>query len=70
MSLYSRLLKEKKRLGKFVLRAPRTTQELLDRRRWERIMNILFRRYEFGMEDALDAMRRQDHFDEVNQLRR
>ncbi len=70
MSLYSRLLKEKKRLGKFVLRTPRTTQELLDRKRWERVMNILFRRYEFGMEDALDAMRRQDHLDEVNQLRR
>jgi len=33
-------------------------------------MNILFRRYEFGMEDALDDMKRQDHFDEVNQLRR
>ncbi len=70
MSLYSRLLKEKKRLGKFVLRTPRTRQELLDRKRWERVMNILFRRYEFGMEDALDAMRRQDHLDEVNQLRR
>ena len=70
MSLYSRLLKEKKRLGKFVLRTPRTRQELLDRRRWERVMNILFRRYEFGMEDALDAMKRQDHLDEVNQLRR
>ena len=70
MSLYSRLLKEKKRLGKFVLRAPRTRQELLDRKRWERVMNILFRRYEFGMEDALDAMRRQDHLDEVKQLRR
>jgi len=70
MSLYSRLLKEKKRLGKFVLRTPRTTQELLDRRRWDRIMAILLRRYEFGMEDALDAMRRQDHLDEVKQLRR
>ena len=70
MSLYSRLLKEKERLGKFVLRTPRTTQELLDRRRWDRVMTILLRRYEFGMEDALDDMKRQDHFDEVNQLRR
>ena len=70
MNLYGRLLKEKKRLGKKVLRFPRTKQELLDRKRWERIMNILFRRYEFGMEDALDDMRRQDHFGEVNQLRR
>ena len=60
MSLYSRLLKEKKRLGKFVLRTPRTTQELLDRKRWERVMNILFRRYEFGMEDALDDIKRYE----------
>ena len=60
MNLYSRLLKEKKRLGKFVLRAPRTTQELLDRKRWERVMNILFRRYEFGMEDALDDIKRYE----------
>ncbi len=70
MSLYGRLLKEKKRLGKKALRFPRTTQELLDRKRWDRIMAILSRRYEFGMEDALDDMKRQDHFDEVNQLRR
>ena len=65
MSLYDRLLKEKNRLGKKALRNPRTNQELLDRKRWERIYGILTRRYEYGMDDALDAMRRQDHLDEV-----
>ena len=82
MSLYSRLLKEKKRLGKFVLRTPRTTQELLNRKRWERVTLILTRRYDEGREeflddirreeheDALAAMKRQDHFDEIEQVKR
>ncbi len=65
MSLYNRLLKEKKRLGKFVLRTPRTGKELLDRRRWDRIMTILMRRYEYGIEDAMDSYRRQDQLDEI-----
>ena len=65
MSLYNRLLKEKKRLGKFVLRTPRTGKELLDRRRWDRIMAILMRRYEYGIEDVMDSYRRQDQLDEI-----
>ena len=65
MSLYNRLLKEKKRLGKFVVRTPRTGKELLDRRRWDRIMTILMRRYEYGIEDAMDSYRRQDQLDEI-----
>ena len=65
MSLYTRLVKEKDRLGKKALRNPRTNQELLDRKRWERIYVILSGRYEYGMDDALDAMKRQDHLDEV-----
>jgi len=70
MSLYNRLLKEKKRLGKFVLRTPRTGKELLDRRRWDRIMTILMRRYEFGIEDAMDSYRRQDQLDEIATIKR
>ena len=70
MSLYNRLLKEKKRLGKFVLRTPRTGKELLDRRRWDRIMTILMRRYEYGIEDAMDSYRRQDQFDEIATIKR
>ena len=65
MSLYNRLLKEKKRLGKFVVRTPRTGKELLDRKRWDRIMTILMRRYEYGIEDAMDSYRRQDQLDEI-----
>jgi len=65
MSLYKRLVKEKERLGKKALRFPKTNQELLDRSRWERIYLILSRRYEYGMDDALDAMKWQDHLDEV-----
>ena len=70
MSLYNRLLKEKKRLGKFVLRTPRTGKELLDRRRWDRIMAILMRRYEYGIEDVMDSCRRQDQLDEIATIKR
>ena len=65
MSLYNRLVKEKKRLGKKALRFPKTRQELLDRKRWERVHTILTRRYEYGIEDAMDTYRRQDQFDEI-----
>ena len=59
MSLYSRLIKEKKRLGKKVLRFPKTNQELLDRKRWERVYIILTRRYEEGREEMLNEIRRE-----------
>ena len=68
MSLYKRLIKEKDRLGEKALRFPKTNKELLDRKRWERIYIILTRRYEYGMDDALDAMKRQDHLDEVESI--
>ena len=70
MSLYNRLLKERKRLGKFVVRTPRTGKELLDRKRWDRIMTILMRRYEYGIEDSMDSYRRQDQFDEIATIKR
>ena len=57
MSLYKRLVKEKKRLGRKALRFPRTNQELLDRKRWERIYVILARRYEEGREEMLNEIR-------------
>ena len=59
MSLYSRLVKEKKRLGKKALRFPKTNQELLDRKRWERVHIILARRYEEGREEMLNEIRRE-----------
>ena len=70
MSLYERLVKEKERLGGKVLRFPKTKQELLDRKRWERVYTILTRRYDYGISDVLDDMKRSDHFDEVASVKR
>ena len=71
MSLYNRLLKEKNRLGKKALRNPRTNQELLDRKRWERVYAILTRRYEYGIEDAImEQYRWGDFRDEIASVRR
>ena len=70
MSLYERLVKEKDRLGKKALRNPRTNQELLDRKRWERIYTILTRRYDYGIESMMDEMKRQDQFDEIATIKR
>ena len=65
MTLYKRLIKEKKRLGKKALRFPKTKQELLDRKRWERIYTILTRRYEYGIEDVMEQYRYGDFRDEI-----
>ena len=71
MSLYNRLLKEKKRLGKKALRFPKTNQELLDRKRWERVYTILTRRYEYDIEDAIMEQYRYDDFrDEIATVKR
>ena len=70
MSLYKRLVKEKDRLGGKALRFPKTTQELLDRNRWERIYLILTRRYEYDIEDAMDNYRRQDQIEEIATIKR
>ena len=70
MSLYGRLKKEKDRLGKIVLRSPKTKQELLDRGRWERVTKILTRRYEYGIDTFLDDLRREDHLDEIRDFER
>ena len=66
--IYDRLLKLKDELGKKALRDPRTADELLVRKNYERVMNILWKRYEYGMEDAMDAYRRQDQIDEISQI--
>ena len=70
MSLYDRLLKEKNRLGKKALGNPRTNQELLDRKRWERVYTILTRRYEYGIEDVMEQYRWGDFRDEIASVRR
>ncbi len=69
-NLYNRLVKEKDRLGCVAVRSPRTAQEIIDRKKYERVMNILWKRYEYGMSDALDEYRRQDQVDEIRQVKR
>jgi hypothetical protein len=63
--MYSKLLKLKDELGKKALRDPRTADELLVKKNYGRVMTILTRRYEYGMESHLDDLRRQDHLDEI-----
>jgi hypothetical protein len=50
--MYKRLIKIKKRLDKVALRDPRTNQQKIDRNNWERVMTILMRRYDYGIESA------------------
>ena len=63
--MYSKLLKLKDELGKKAHRDPRTADELLVKKNYGRVMTILTRRYEYGMESHLDDLRRQDHLDEI-----
>ena len=46
MSLEARLIKLKMELDKIALRTPTTVQELLDRKRWEQVRKILWKRYD------------------------
>ena len=45
MSLEARLIKLKIELDKSALRSPVTVQQILDRKKWERVRNILIKRY-------------------------
>ena len=45
MSLEARLIKLKIELDKSALRHPMTVQQILDRKKWERVRNILINRY-------------------------
>ena len=65
MTLYNRLVKLKKELGKSALCSPKTNQELITRHKYDRVTTILMRRYEYNIDDALDQYRRQDQFDEI-----
>jgi hypothetical protein len=69
-NLYDRLVEEKDRLGAIALRTPKTAQELLARDRYERVMKILWRRYDYGIDDVMEEYRAQDHIDEVIEIER
>ena len=43
MSLEARLIKLKIKLDKSALRHPITVQQILDRKKWERVRNILWK---------------------------
>ena len=45
MSLEARLIKLKIELDKSALRNPLAVQQVLDRKKWERVRNILIKRY-------------------------
>ena len=70
MSLYNRLVKLKKKLGKTALRYPRTNQEMITRNKYDRVTTILMRRYDYDIDDALDAYRRQDQIEEITHVYR
>jgi hypothetical protein len=67
--MYDKLIKLKDELGKKALRTPRTADELLVRKNYGRVMNILWKRYEYGMEDAMERYRRYDQIEEIAQIK-
>jgi len=67
--MYDKLIKLKDELGKKALRTPRTADELLVRKNYGRVMNILWKRYEYGMEDAMERYRRHDQIEEIAQIK-
>ena len=70
MTIYNRLVKLKKKLGNTALRSPRTNQELITRKNYDRVTTILMKRYEYNIDDVLNQYRRQDQFDEIATVKR
>jgi len=68
--IYSKLLKLKDELGKKALRNPRTADDLLARKNYERVMNILWRRYEYGIDSIMEEYRWGDFRDEIAAVKR
>ena len=68
--IYSKLLKLKDELGKKALRDPRTADDLLARKNYERVMNILWRRYEYGIDSIMEEYRWGDFRDEIAAVKR
>jgi hypothetical protein len=70
MSLYSRLVKLKKKLGQTALRSPRINQEMITRKNYDRVTTILMRRYDYDIDDALNEYHRQDQIEEATHVYR
>tara|TARA_R100000656_G_scaffold73563_1_gene54756 strand:- start:301 stop:516 length:216 start_codon:yes stop_codon:yes gene_type:complete len=62
--IYDKLLKIKDELGKKALREPRTADELLARKNYGRVMDILWKRYDYGIND-MEEYRWGDFRDEI-----
>ena len=54
--IYDKLLKLKDELGMKALRDPRTADELLVKKNYSRVMTILWKRYNYGMEEKLEEI--------------
>jgi len=54
--IYNKLLKLKDELGKKALRDPRTADELLAKKNYSRVMTILWKRYNYGMEEKIEEI--------------
>ena len=65
MTLYNRLVKLKKRLGETASRSPRTNQEMITRKNYDRVTSILMKRYDYDIDDAMESYREQDQIDEI-----
>ena len=67
--IYDKLVRIKDELGKKAIRDPRTADELLVRKNYERVMNILWKRYEYGIDD-MEEYRWGDFRDEIMAVNR
>ena len=54
--IYNKLLKLKDELGKKALRDPRTAGERLVKKNYSRVMTILWKRYNYGMEETMEEI--------------
>ena len=54
--IYNKLLKLKDELGMKALRDPRTADELLVKKNYGRVMTILWKRYNYGMEEKMEEI--------------
>ena len=70
MSLYHRLIKLKKELGKKALRVPKTKEEIAVRNKYGRVTAILMRRYDYNIDSTMEEYRRQDQIEEITATKR
>ena len=70
MSLYHRLIKLKKELGKKALRVPKTKEEIAVRNKYGHVTAILMRRYDYNIDSTMEEYRRQDQIEEITATKR